>query len=338
MGIHSGIIANDEQILAGHGFERAEPGMTVDSEAIFALADEARAGPRASRSWLDGGSVVRRAGRRDALPGARHRPPALGWGGPQRALLRVDARGARPRGAPRASACGSGSSERGRCSLSPTARCGGPTPSSPTAASSRAPSFPRPRARGGPVLAGPPRRDRGGRPRGALAGLADRRSEGLPASAALGEEPVDLPLERSSGWLARARLQSAKVGARPSAWARSTPAGVRAAPLAAPRDVEAGLPQGVRERSEPVPVETWTEAVLCARRGRARSAPSRARRRSRSCEARRPWRSAAEPARLDVSRRSRCRSARRRSAGARAHRDRRNSRMVGERPSFPRTR
>ena len=40
VGIHNGIIANDEEVLAEHGFERAEPGMTVDSEAIFALAEE----------------------------------------------------------------------------------------------------------------------------------------------------------------------------------------------------------------------------------------------------------------------------------------------------------
>ena len=46
VGVHNGIITNDEEILSGHGFERAEPGMTVDSEAIFALADEASSGPR----------------------------------------------------------------------------------------------------------------------------------------------------------------------------------------------------------------------------------------------------------------------------------------------------
>jgi glutamine phosphoribosylpyrophosphate amidotransferase len=45
VGVHNGIIANDEEILAGHGFERAEPGMTVDSEAIFALADESPGRP-----------------------------------------------------------------------------------------------------------------------------------------------------------------------------------------------------------------------------------------------------------------------------------------------------
>ncbi len=39
VGIHNGIIANDEEVFARHGFGRAEPEMTVDSEAIFALAD-----------------------------------------------------------------------------------------------------------------------------------------------------------------------------------------------------------------------------------------------------------------------------------------------------------
>jgi glucosamine 6-phosphate synthetase-like amidotransferase/phosphosugar isomerase protein len=61
VGVHNGIIANDEEILAGHGFERAEPGMTVDSEAIFALADDARNRPSAleelhgsmAAAWLD---------------------------------------------------------------------------------------------------------------------------------------------------------------------------------------------------------------------------------------------------------------------------------------------
>jgi glucosamine 6-phosphate synthetase-like amidotransferase/phosphosugar isomerase protein len=43
VGVHNGIILNDEEIFAAHGFERAAPDMTVDSEAIFALA-EARPG------------------------------------------------------------------------------------------------------------------------------------------------------------------------------------------------------------------------------------------------------------------------------------------------------
>jgi glucosamine 6-phosphate synthetase-like amidotransferase/phosphosugar isomerase protein len=41
VGIHNGIIENDEEIFARHGFRRDEPDMTVDSEAIFALAEAA---------------------------------------------------------------------------------------------------------------------------------------------------------------------------------------------------------------------------------------------------------------------------------------------------------
>lgn len=39
VGIHNGIIENDEELFARHRIERAEPEMTVDSEAIFALVD-----------------------------------------------------------------------------------------------------------------------------------------------------------------------------------------------------------------------------------------------------------------------------------------------------------
>jgi glucosamine 6-phosphate synthetase-like amidotransferase/phosphosugar isomerase protein len=61
VGIHNGIITNDEEILELHGFERAEPGMTVDSEAIFALMEETGSGPAAleelhgsmAAAWLD---------------------------------------------------------------------------------------------------------------------------------------------------------------------------------------------------------------------------------------------------------------------------------------------
>ena len=38
VGIHNGIIFNDDELLAGLDCARREPGMTVDSEAIFALA------------------------------------------------------------------------------------------------------------------------------------------------------------------------------------------------------------------------------------------------------------------------------------------------------------
>lgn len=61
VGIHNGIIANDEQIFARYGFERDEPDMTVDSEAIFALAEreESRAAALGelygslAAAWLD---------------------------------------------------------------------------------------------------------------------------------------------------------------------------------------------------------------------------------------------------------------------------------------------
>jgi glucosamine 6-phosphate synthetase-like amidotransferase/phosphosugar isomerase protein len=39
VGIHNGIIFNDDELMEEHGFERAQPEMTVDSEAIFALAE-----------------------------------------------------------------------------------------------------------------------------------------------------------------------------------------------------------------------------------------------------------------------------------------------------------
>jgi glucosamine 6-phosphate synthetase-like amidotransferase/phosphosugar isomerase protein len=39
VGVHNGIIVNDEQLFAAHGFERDQPEMSVDSEAIFALAE-----------------------------------------------------------------------------------------------------------------------------------------------------------------------------------------------------------------------------------------------------------------------------------------------------------
>ena len=57
----------------GHGFERAEPGMTVDSEAIFALAEEASSALRRARgaARLDGGGLAGRA-----RPGDRSISPA----------------------------------------------------------------------------------------------------------------------------------------------------------------------------------------------------------------------------------------------------------------------
>src|SRR6186997_1682738 len=61
VGIHNGIIVNDEEIFARYGFERAHPEMTVDSEAIFALAEHADGDPAAleelhgamATAWMD---------------------------------------------------------------------------------------------------------------------------------------------------------------------------------------------------------------------------------------------------------------------------------------------
>jgi glucosamine 6-phosphate synthetase-like amidotransferase/phosphosugar isomerase protein len=53
VGVHNGIIFNDDELMESHGFERAEPEMTVDSEAIFALA-EADEGHSAALEQLRG--------------------------------------------------------------------------------------------------------------------------------------------------------------------------------------------------------------------------------------------------------------------------------------------
>jgi glucosamine 6-phosphate synthetase-like amidotransferase/phosphosugar isomerase protein len=61
VGIHNGKIANDDELMARHGFRRAEPGMTVDSEVIFALAEATRSSARGfedfrgsmAAAWLD---------------------------------------------------------------------------------------------------------------------------------------------------------------------------------------------------------------------------------------------------------------------------------------------
>src|SRR5437899_8145995 len=47
VGIHNGIITNDDELLAPHSCARAEPRMTVDSEAIFCLAAHSHNDPRA---------------------------------------------------------------------------------------------------------------------------------------------------------------------------------------------------------------------------------------------------------------------------------------------------
>jgi glucosamine 6-phosphate synthetase-like amidotransferase/phosphosugar isomerase protein len=61
VGVHNGIIFNDDELMEQHGFERAEPLMTVDSEAIFALAEASEGSAKAleqlrgsmATAWLD---------------------------------------------------------------------------------------------------------------------------------------------------------------------------------------------------------------------------------------------------------------------------------------------
>ena len=61
VGIHNGRILNDDELMAHHGFRRAEPRMTVDSEVIFAVAEASRSSARGfedfrgsmAAAWLD---------------------------------------------------------------------------------------------------------------------------------------------------------------------------------------------------------------------------------------------------------------------------------------------
>ena len=61
IGIHNGIIANDDELLTPYSCARSEPWMTVDSEAIFALAAHSQNDPCAleeiagsmATAWLD---------------------------------------------------------------------------------------------------------------------------------------------------------------------------------------------------------------------------------------------------------------------------------------------
>jgi glucosamine 6-phosphate synthetase-like amidotransferase/phosphosugar isomerase protein len=61
VGIHNGIVVNDDDLFAEHGWRRAEPEMTVDSEAIFALAEATGSDPRGleqlhgtmATAWVD---------------------------------------------------------------------------------------------------------------------------------------------------------------------------------------------------------------------------------------------------------------------------------------------
>lgn len=61
VGVHNGVVVNDDELLARYGIDRHEPEMSVDSEAIFALVERRRHDPRAlaelrgtmAAAWLD---------------------------------------------------------------------------------------------------------------------------------------------------------------------------------------------------------------------------------------------------------------------------------------------
>jgi glutamine phosphoribosylpyrophosphate amidotransferase len=61
VGVHNGVVENDDGLLASYGIEREEQGMTVDSEAIFALMEIRENDARAlgeirgalAAAWLD---------------------------------------------------------------------------------------------------------------------------------------------------------------------------------------------------------------------------------------------------------------------------------------------
>ena len=101
VGIHNGIIENDDELFVRHGIARHEPEMTVDSEVIFALVDahgtrtevlEELVGAMAA-AWIDERDPAR------PPPRARRRAPAVARARPPRGAVRLDAGRARGRGA-----------------------------------------------------------------------------------------------------------------------------------------------------------------------------------------------------------------------------------------------
>ena len=326
--------------------------MTVDSEAIFALAahshnDAARA--RGSRRLVRD-RLARRARRRNPLRRPRRRASALDRGWQARVLLRLDPRRARGRRALRPCAsCASVSSRSARSSP-----CG-PRRSSARALPAR-PRLPRRRrAAGRPGAAGghllPPaarraarrlallqRAARRSRPDALLVeALADEELERRPRAAARVEHPVDLPLGQERV-VAPARLGPVGELRQPPEPSRERRALLDRAlePLLPHRDVEARLAQRVRRASRTCASRaTSTAAGPCARRCRARSAGGRAPRRARAAAraARRGSRSGAARARRALGRVPRAEVLDHRLRVDASSRDRpANSRIVGERP------
>ena len=247
--------------------------MTVDSEAIFALAAHSRSDARAleelhgsmAAAWLD----EREPG--CALRRPRHRPAALARPRPRRRLLRLDEaarsssssatcaselrkrelrEGTLARAARRAR-----SSRRDRFAPRPQFVEDDPLPAV------RAPherDFCLTRLAAIAAAASRPQRAVGARRRALLdEPLADEELERRPRAPARVEHAVDLPLGEERGVRSRrASAQSANFGSRPSRRASATPCSTARSSRSSPTgDVEAGLAQRVRERAERVPVE-----------------------------------------------------------------------------------
>ena len=140
VGIHNGIIVNDDEIFAAHGFERDDPEMSVDTEAIFALAEAygSRGATLEELARLDGSGLARRSRAGGHLRRSRGRPSRSGS-----ATARTASSSPRPSMRSRCAStssgyrCASVSSRKGRCSSSSTAVSRAASASSRTAASRR---------------------------------------------------------------------------------------------------------------------------------------------------------------------------------------------------------
>jgi len=102
VGVHNGVIENDDHVFDRYGIERATPDMTVDSEVIFALMEHRRHQPRAlselrgamAAAWLDereDGVLYLARGRRRPLWLGRSRDGDLFFASTRRALSVVEA-------------------------------------------------------------------------------------------------------------------------------------------------------------------------------------------------------------------------------------------------------
>ena len=152
-GSTTGSSSNDDELLAPHSCARAEPRMTVDSEAIFAIAAHSPERPARARAPArsHGDLLGRRARAWCRVRRPRQRPPALGRRGPRRRLLRLhEGLRSRSSSATARSSCASASCARARGSRSrtggsPAARASGPT--SPTTRTTHFPSVRAPQER-----------------------------------------------------------------------------------------------------------------------------------------------------------------------------------------------